>query len=122
MGEGGWSGSSPLSIALFCGGIGVVVAGGLFLAARFGGATDEPAIENGTYYRVVDSAAGTYETAGSNRPNGRDCTWVRSTTAPFTIASTIAMGDVAPGQHGLVTLKPGEYFISYGCDPWRPVS
>jgi hypothetical protein len=81
-----------------------------------------PAMDkSGTYYRIHDNAAGAYETAGSDRSNGRPCNWVRSTTAPSTIATTIVEGTVERGQHGMVTLQPGEYFVSYGCLPWRHV-
>lgn len=91
---------------------------------------DIPAMDkDGTYYHIGDSAVGTYETQGSARTNGRPCNWVRLSadwnkkdTIEDLHAAFIDNGDVQPGETARVTVKSGEYFVSYGCKPWRYVS
>ena len=75
---------------------------------------------DGTYYHVTDDGVGTWETTGSARTNGLPCTWTRTTAAPATIASTIAIGKT--NQTARVTVRSGEYFVSYGCQPWNKVA
>jgi hypothetical protein len=84
---------------------------------------DIPAMDkDGTYYHIGDSAVGTYETQGSARTNGRPCNWVRLSAPTLTIENTIEEGKVQANETGRVTVKSGEYFVSYGCKPWRYVS
>lgn len=95
-----------------------------------GGSThkDIPAMyKSGTYYHIEDSAAGTYETAGS--ADARPCNWTRlgsnwdqRETIEDTYAAWIDGGHVAQGETARVTLKSGEYFVSNGCLPWQYVS
>jgi hypothetical protein len=60
--------------------------------------------------------------------NRRPCNWLRlspdwpqDTTISGLADSMIARGDVAVGRVARVTLQRGEYFVSYGCAPWKPV-
>ncbi|SBS73756.1 hypothetical protein MHPYR_180036 [uncultured Mycobacterium sp.] len=75
--------------------------------------------KDGTYYKIDASTAGTYVTDGSQRSNGRPCNWTRTRTPTIEIINMIAMGDVAVGERGVVTVNAGEYFVTYGCKPWR---
>lgn len=77
--------------------------------------------ESGTYYRI--DSGGSYETDGTDAAtNSRICNWVRTSTSPATLDSVIASGSVLAGQHGMVTVSGGEYFVSYGCLPWHKIS
>jgi hypothetical protein len=82
--------------------------------------------KSGIYYHIDDSAAGGYETSGSARANGRPCNWMRLSPDWSTDDSIEALakamldrGDVAVGQTARVTVKANEYFVSFGCEPWR---
>jgi hypothetical protein len=113
-------------------GVLVLFFGGCTVLVLIGGVSEKskPVLDkNGTYYHIDDSAAGTYETQGSARTNGRPCNWTRlapdwnqKDTIEGIAASLIDKGDVARGETARVTVKSGEYFVSYGCEPWRYVS
>ncbi len=95
--------------------------------ALIGGGSEKSVLDRGgVYYHVNPGSGGTYETRGSNRtPNAngviRPCTWSRLTAPALTIENTIEMGKVEANETGRVTLKSGEYFVFYGCHPWRYV-
>ncbi|MCV7017635.1 DUF2510 domain-containing protein [Mycolicibacterium aichiense] len=98
----------------------LVLAGGCVAYLATGPHSSSPGMDNdGTYYHIDGSAAGTYMTEGSRRANGRPCNWTRTRTPTIEIANMIAGGQVAVGEHGVVTVNAGEYFVSYGCKPWR---
>jgi len=100
------------------------IAVAAFLAG-FRGDDISPMDESGTFYHIDDSAAGIYETAGSDRPNGRPCRWERRTGTRTDIHGSyedvVEWGNVGPGQQKQVKLRGGEYFVSYGCKPWHHV-
>lgn len=75
---------------------------------------------DGVYYQVFPESQGTWVTTGSARTNGLPCTWSRTTEVPATIANTIAIGQTDRSAN--VTLRSGEFFVSYGCQPWRHVA
>jgi hypothetical protein len=75
-----------------------------------------PMDKPGTYYHIDGSAAGTYETNGSNGAIG-ECIWQRWRSPDDDRA--VEVGTVQ--QTTRVTLHAGEYFVSYGCLPWRYV-
>jgi hypothetical protein len=109
----------------------VMVVGGIVLSPVKGDdmhQTPAPSTmdKDGTYYHIDDSAAGTYETQGSARTNGRPCNWMRlsadwnkTDTIDGIYASLIDKGDVGRGETARVTVHGGEYFVSYGCEPWH---
>lgn len=83
----------------------------------------KPMDHDGTYYLVSEDGVGTWETTGSDRTDGRPCTWTRSVDAPLTVAGLEAMGHVARGETARVTLPvSGQYFRFSGCKPWHMVS
>jgi hypothetical protein len=87
-----------------------------------------PMDRDGVYYEAFPESQGAWETTGSARSNGRDCQWRLHAYAPATdsiadvAASMITRGAVAPGQTARVTLASGEFFVSYGCQPWNKVA
>jgi hypothetical protein len=101
------------------GGIAAVLLFGGCVAAFVGSDHSVTLDEDGTYYKIDASSAGTYETDGSQRSNGRACNWTRTTTPTIDITDMIEAGTAAVGQRSRVTLRAGEYFVSYGCKPWR---
>ena len=107
------------------------ILGSCTVLAMIGGGskTFKPSLDkDGTYYQVNGDTRGTYETQGSNRSNGRACNWRRLQSSwnqkddiSDVAAAMIDRGDVQPGQTARVTLEPGDYFVFYGCYPWRYV-
>lgn len=107
---------------------GLAVAGAIFAVAGLGyvvsSRTPEMKSDADTAYAIgadSDWPAGVWETQGSNRDNGRDCTWSRLRRPEVTINATIRAGRVGPGEVQRVTLNPGEWFHTVGCHPWRLV-
>lgn len=100
--------------------VGGVALAGSCVAYLTGGHSSAPDMDkDGTYYKIDASAAGTYVTEGSQRTNGRPCNWTRTRTPTIHISDMIAGGQVAVGERGAVTVNAGEYFVTYGCKPWR---
>ena len=84
-----------------------------------GSGDDQAMDEDGTFYHINESTAGTYETDGSQRASGRPCNWTRTRRPTLKINDGITAGTVAVGERGQVTVNAGEYFVSFGCKPWR---
>lgn len=81
--------------------------------------------KDGTFYRLN---AATFETGGSARGNGSPCSWERlssdwdrNPSIDDTYRAFLARGDVASGQVSRVSVDDGQYFVSWGCLPWRHV-
>jgi Protein of unknown function (DUF2510) len=96
----------------------LVLFGGCAALAFRGDSSRRVMDTDGTYYQIGHAEAGTYETEGSQRANGRPCSWTRTRTE---IGDMIASGTVDVGERDRVTVDAGEYFVSYGCRPWRKV-
>lgn len=73
--------------------------------------------EDNTYYRVTPEKAGRYLTVGPR--DGQECSWGRLSQPRQTVDSIIEVGTGEPGRNTTVTLNADEYFISWGCRPWR---
>lgn len=110
----------PLLIAI---GVGLMLALSVASAVIHHRSSLESMDESGVYYHLDEG--GTFETAGSARTNGRSCQWMRLSAdwdqkdgITDLAASLIDRGDVRQGQVERVTLKGGEWFVSFGCQPW----
>lgn len=98
--------------------VGAVCA--LALVGCAGTQTIPPMNHDGTYYHFDDDTQGLWETSGSDRTNGRPCTWSRSTGVPLSIDNTIALG--RSNSTARVTVRAGEYFVFHGCHDWHHVA
>jgi hypothetical protein len=86
---------------------------------------------DGTFWFIDSTEAGTWETAGSARVNGNDCSWNLFLNPPGEMEQSfkdtdwaeyqISRGDVAVGQPARVTLADGQFFTSNGCADWQRV-
>lgn len=99
--------------------VGGVALAGSCIAHLVRGHSPAAMDKDGAYYQIDAGNAGTYVTEGSQRPNGRPCSWTRTRTPTIHIIDMIAGGEVAVGERGVVTVNAGEYFVTYGCKPWR---
>jgi hypothetical protein len=82
--------------------------------------------KSGVYYHIHEDTAGVCETDGS--ADSRPCNWTRLAAnwdhkqgIEDEYASFIGNGEVTAKEIARVTVKAGEYFVSYGCLPWRYV-
>jgi hypothetical protein len=75
-------------------------------------------ITDGTYLVGTDIPAGTWRTSGPQPMDPPTCYWERASDATGTLESIIANG--IPTGQAIVTLKPGDYFTTMGCQPWTP--
>jgi hypothetical protein len=83
--------------------------------------------KDGHFYNV-NGPGETFETQGSARTNGLPCSWLQLSSSWDRVqkiddeaAAMVNRGDVAVGETTRVTVKEGEYFVSWGCEPWRKV-
>lgn len=73
--------------------------------------------KDNVFYAIKDGQAGTFLTVGPRE--GEECHWSRTSAPTEDIADVLEVGIGKPSQNTTVELRPGEYFISWGCHPWR---
>lgn len=69
------------------------------------------------FYPIHEDSAGVYLTVGPRE--GEQCNWARTSRPSRDVADFIEVGEGKPGENTRVSLRPGDYFISWGCRPWR---
>lgn len=79
--------------------------------------------KSGAYYHIDQPEAGSYRTAGAAGAGGCSWTvladdWNGDKSLAALARSQVDHGETA-GRPGQVTLQGGQYFVSYGCQPWK---
>lgn len=72
---------------------------------------------DGRFYPISDAEAGQYLTVGPRE--GDSCNWAISDKPYYELEHIAKVGSGPPSRNTTVSLKPGEYFVSWGCRPWR---
>lgn len=95
----------------------ILVAIGLVALVGCAREPSPTADKDDVYYPIREDNAGEYQTVGP-RDGGR-CEWARASEPSGDAGDFIDVGSAPANRNTTVTLRAGDYFISWGCYPWR---